>query len=350
MVTALRRAITAARRARHVRWRQPPEIAVAGRGNRRVYYLSPDRVTPSGGVRNIYRHVDELNALGIDAAVMHTKPGFRCGWFSNTTPTVAARDARLGKRDVLVVPEIYGPGLHRLPPGPLKIVFNQGAYITYDFIPFADSKPGVPYAEVPDLAALLTVSEDSASLLAHTFPDIPVHRARPVVDGRVFHPGDTWAARRISYTVSRRPEEREHLLHILRTRGVLEGWELTPITGLTEAVTAAVMRGSALFFSFSDREGFGLPPAEAMASGCYVVGFTGLGGREYFDSDYSSPVPENDVLAYARAAEAAIVGFSDDAQAMAKKAHLASERILARYSIEGLREDLLALYEPIFGH
>lgn len=347
MVNALRRLLTAARRARHVRWRQPPEIVVSGRGSGRVYYLSPDRTTPSGGVRNIYRHVDELNTLGIDAAVLHTRRGFRCLWFDNTTPTVSVRDVRLGPRDVLVVPEIYGPRLHRLPPGPMKVIFNQGAYITFDFIPFEHSEPGAPYAQVPDLVALLTVSEDSERLLAHTFPDIPVHRARPVVDGAIFHPPDTRPSRRISYTVSRRPEEREQLLHMLRARGVLEGWELTAISGLTEAETAATMRASTLFFSFSEREGFGLPPAEAMACGCYVVGFTGLGGREYFDPEYSSPVPEDDLLAFARAAEAAIVGFREDPQAMAKRTRLASERILARYSPAGLRDDLLALYRPM---
>jgi hypothetical protein len=347
LTVALRRVVAAARHSQHVRWRRPPEITVSGRGSGRVYYLSPDRTTPSGGVRNIYRHVDELNALGIDAAVLHTKPGFRCHWFINTTRTVAAREALLGERDVLVVPEIYGPGLHRLPAAPIKIVFNQGAYITYDFIPFAESEAGAPYAGVPNLAALLTVSEDSESLLAHTFPGIPVHRARPVIDASIFYPEDAPVARRITYTVSRRSEEREHLLHILRSRGVLEGWELAPIQGRTEAATALMMRTSALFLSFSDREGFGLPPAEAMASGCYVVGFTGLGGREYFDPEHSCPVPENDVLAYARSAEAAMAAFHQDSAAVIKKGRLASERVLARYTSAGLRDDLLALYGPI---
>ena len=36
-------------------------------------------------------------------------------------------------------------------------------------------------------------------------------------------------------------------------------------------------------FSPSASEGFGLPVAEAMACGCAVVGYTGLGGRELFD-------------------------------------------------------------------
>lgn len=339
--------MVSARHAQHLRWRRPPSNAASGPGSGRVYYLAPDRVSPSRGVRNIYRHVDELNTLGIEAAVVHTKPGFRCQWFANTTRTAAARDLRIGERDVLVIPEFYAAGLGELPDLPKKIIFNQGAYITFDFIPFTGTSAGAPYAGVPNLVALLTVSEDSEAVLAHAFPWIAVHRARPVVDGSVFFPDDQERRQRIGFTVSRRPDEREQLLHILRARGVLDGWELVPIAGRSEASTAETLRSCPFFLSFSDREGFGLPPAEAMASGCYVIGFTGLGGREYFDPECCSPVPENDVLAYARAVESAIGSFVADPATILKKGALASERVLSRYTSAALRDDLLAAYEPI---
>lgn len=131
---------------------------------------------------------------------------------------------------------------------------------------------------MPNLVALLTVSEDSEAVLAHTFPWIPVFRARPVVDGSVFFPDDQERRQRIGFTISRRPDEREQLLHILRARGVLDGWELVPIAGRSEASTAEILRSYPIFLSFSDREGFGLPPAEAMASGCYVIGFPASAG------------------------------------------------------------------------
>lgn len=349
MVTAkVRQLVRAANRAQDLAWRRPPPIGfAAGDGPATVYYLCPDLVAPSGGVRNIYRHVDALNAAGVDAAVLHTKPGFRCRWFANDTRTVAARDVTMRAADLLVVPECYSPGLNRLPAGARKVIFNQGAYHTFDLIGFDASPAGAPYAGVPNLAALLTVSQDSEALLAHAFPGIAVHRARPVVDARVFHPGAGPGGRRIAYLLNRRPAEREQVLHILRSRGVLRGWELVPIQHRTEAEAAELMRGCGLFFGFSDRDGFGLPPAEAMASGCYVVGFTGLGGREFFDPDHCVPVPENDVLAFARAAEAAMRAYDDDADAVTKRGRLASERILDRYTHDGLRTDLLAFYGPL---
>ena len=43
------------------------------------------------------------------------------------------------------------------------------------------------------------------------------------------------------------------------------------------------MGESLIFLSFGHPEGFGLPVAEAIASGCAVIGYSGLGGDELFD-------------------------------------------------------------------
>ncbi|GIH10158.1 hypothetical protein Rhe02_82250 [Rhizocola hellebori] len=346
----VREVLAATSRARELRSRRPPKLTVgARRGSPVVYYLTPDQSSPRGGVRMLYRHVDQLNAAGIDAAVLHSEEGFRCTWFANNTRTVSAPKLTLSPDDVLVVPEFYLLGPDLLPAEPRKIVFNQGAYHTFDHVPFAQTPPGAPYTTLENLVTLLTVSEDSAALLRFTFPDIPVHRARAVLDHQVFHPpgSETRRARRIAFVPRRRRQEREHLLHILRSRGVLEGWELIPIEGYTEAQTAELMRSCPIFLSFSEREGFGLPPAEAMASGCYAIGFTGMGGRDYFDPEYSSPVPDSDILGYAKAVEEAIRRYETEPENLAKAGLVASERIIGRYHESGLREDLLSLYQPL---
>lgn len=335
-----------ASRARQLRRRRPPEISydAAGSTPAVVYYLTPDDNAASGGIRNLYRHVDLLNGAGIPAAVMHSRAGFRCDWFDNTTRVVGAGEVTLGSRDLLVVPEYYGPGLENLPAGLRKLIFNQNAYHTFNHIPFMATATGAPYADVAGVLAMVAVSQDNAALLRHTFPAVEVHVARVVVDERVFHPPARPAGRRIGYMPRRRAEEQEQLLHVLRARGVLDGWQLVPIDGRTEAQTAEALQSCSIFLSFSEREGFGLPPAEAMASACYVVGFTGLGGRDFFDPQFCTPVVEGDLLAFAVGVEEAIRWYDDEPDALVKAGRAASEHVLSRYHEDGLRADLVQLY------
>jgi hypothetical protein len=349
IVRPIRAAVRRAVADRELRRRRPPAIQYdsAAQGANTIYYLSPDDNAPAGGIRNLYRHVDLLNAAGVGAAVLHARSGFRVDWFDNSTRVLAAADVTLGPSDLLVVPEYYGPGLGVLPPECRKVVFNQNAYHTFAGVPFAGTAAGAPYAEVAGIEALLTVSQDNAALLRHAFPDIAVHIARVVVDERLFHPGASPAGRSLGYMPRRRADEQEQLLHILRGRGVLDGWELVAIDGLTEAQTAEALRGCAVFLSFSEREGFGLPPAEAMASGAYVVGFTGLAGRDYFDPGFCAPVAEADLLAFAVAAEQALTQHRKDPEVLAAAGRAAAKHVLAHYHEDGLRADLLAFYESL---
>jgi len=332
-----------------IRRRQLPRFAVTPTPGDppAVYYLAPDNDRPSGGVRVIYRHVDLLNELGIRAFVMHDADGFQCTWFANRTPVVAASTAILGPTDILVVPEWYGPGLATMPAGPRVVIFNQRAYDTFDHIPYEQTAPGAPYVGLPGLTALLAVSDDNVDLLRYAFPTIPVRLTRNVVDAEVFAPGRWPRDRRIAYLGHRRASERDQLLHILRSRDTLRDWEVTLIAGRTEQQTAEIMRRSAIFLSFSEREGFGLPPAEAMSCGAYVVGYQGLAGREFFDEGYCTPVPDGDLLAFAQAVEDACATYDTDPESLAKRAAAASEAVRARYTVGGLSDDLTAFYQPL---
>ena len=76
-----------------------------------AWFLCPHNKSPSGGVRKLYHCVDILNAAGLNAAILHELPGFRCSWFENTTRIVSADDITLGPRDIFVVPEVYGQSI-----------------------------------------------------------------------------------------------------------------------------------------------------------------------------------------------------------------------------------------------
>ncbi len=342
---------------REIRMRRLPRLRAAsearvtpevGRGSGRptVYYLCAGSDRPTGGNRTIYRHVDALNSAGIPAVVVHHQSGFACSWFDHNTPVVGAKEVALRPRDVVVVPEFYGPGLHTLAVGPRVVIFNQNAYRTFAGI--RSASPGAPYRDVAGIEAILVVSHDNADYLRYAFPELRVERVRNAVDGRIFHPSATPAGRRVAVMPRRRAADCAQVLHLLRARGCLESWEVVNIHGRSERETAEALRSCAIFLSFSEQEGFGMPPAEAMACGCYVIGFTGLGGREIFDPATSTPIEEGDILAFARAAERALLADEEELQAMRRRALAASVRILEEYSLEHQRSELLAFFGSLF--
>ncbi|MCB0910103.1 MAG: glycosyltransferase [Propionibacteriaceae bacterium] len=288
--------------------------------------------------------MDLLNQLGFDAAVLHKRSSYRAHWFQNRTRLAAARDVVLTDQDVLVVPEIYGGKLSSLAGGPRIVVLNQGAYYTFAGIPLEEA------AKLRDfpIEAILTVSEDSLRLLGAVFENTPIHHVRSVIDGLVFHPPAAGEGRRrLAYVTSRRSIERGHVLGALAIRGRLKGWETVAIEALSEQEVAAALRSSAIFLSFSQLDGFGLPPVEAMACGCYVVGFHGQGGQEYFDPAYSHPVPDADVLAFVRAVEDAAVAYDCDPVPLTRAGLEASKTVLERYNEAGLRDDLSAFCQSL---
>lgn len=343
---ALRRArgAVAAMAAERARRRcRPPALRVAERPGegRTVYYLCPDHASPSGGVRAIYRHVDLLNDAGIDAAVLHHRPGFACRWFEHSTRVLAAPAVELSRRDVLVVPEIYGPYFDRLPEGPRLVAFNQNAYLT-----FARLAPGQDLS-YRRFEAAMTVSRDSAEYLRFAFPRLEVAVVPNSIDCEVFHPGTGLPPRRLATMPRKRRDEADQILRLLGDR--LDGWEVVEIESRPEAEVAALLRDAPIFLALGRQEGFGLPAAEAMASGCFVVGFPGFGGREVFDPQFSGPVEDGDVLGAAVRIANAIELYESDPEELRETGLRARRRIEETWTPERQRRALLDFHGTLLG-
>jgi len=335
--TALKRVVKAARAAR---WELRVLTADEQSTNPAVYFLTPDYDDPSGGIRVIYRHVDILNAAGINALVLHQKRGFRCSWFENDTRVTDISKVRVQRGDLLVVSELDVSVIKALPRGIRHVIFNQNTHLTWQ-----RHRPcGAAYSASPDLVGVLTVSDHNLAMLRYAYPACRVSRIRISIDPDVFHLGVGERPLRIAYMPRRAHGDATQVLEVLRARGALDGWEVTVLDGLSHRQVAEQLRQARIFLAFTHQEGFGLPAAEAMACGCYVVGNHGFGGSEFFQPEFCSSINNGDITSFAMAIEHAL--NMDRAQPgwCQERGYEASGFVQSRYSIAAEREDVVAAY------
>ena len=314
-----------------------------------VYYVAPDSDDPSGGMRVIYRHVDILNRHGLPAAVLHCRRGFRCSWFANQTAVVYAEGLTTDSAtDVIVFPEISIGRVPLVAPDVRKVVFNQNAYLTFRMSQWTHADEGRSVSEAyAGLSGVMVVSEDSARYLRWAFPGLSVSRVHLGIDPDLWSPPATTPGPILTYMPRRRRDEANQVLHILANRGVLRNWTVEPIDGMSEGEVADALRRSALFLSFGKHEGCPVPPLEAMACGCHVVGYDGYGGAEYFEAPFAEAVPDGDVITFARVAEEFMRDYPQRPDHWQGVGRAASEFVQSRYSPGSEAADVVEFHHRV---
>jgi hypothetical protein len=296
--TGVRRWLAERRARRDASWAARRAAPAGGTWPRRVVYLSPDSTRPTGGVKVFYQHVEALCALGVDAYVMHERPGFRCTWFDSSAPVLCQADLRPG--DEAVVPEVMPHVALRLRRrGVPYSLFVQNGYLALEVAPPADTRAAYDGAR-----AVLAISEDTQELLRWLLPGLaaPLVRVRHSVDSARFQPAAKEAL--VTYMPRKMPQ------HARLVTGWLAlahpQWRFQALDGLAEAQVAQALGRSRIFLAFSEYEGLPLPPIEAALAGNVVLGYPGWGALEYWREPLFHLVPYGDVRAFA-AAFAALV-------------------------------------------
>lgn len=316
-----------------------------------IYVLCPDHNTPSGGVKKLYRHVDALNCHGFSATILHKKPGFRCSWFANNTRIETyGRAIKAIMRDphsYLVFPEIYGPEIAEYAPGVKKVIFNQSGFYTFAGYSLDPRDLQSPYLD-RDVVATLVVSEHTREYLEYAFPKLRIIRLRNGIDQALFAP-PAHKQPQIAFMTGKNDEDITQVINLLKFRGALTHYTLAPIANRTESQVAAILRKSLIFLSFGTQEGFALPPAEAMACGCIVIGYDGMGGREFMHPPFAYPVPAKDVVTFAKTVEQLIERYADQPAFFAEQARQASAYIHATYALANEEHDIVAFWSDLLG-
>ena len=314
---------------------------------RLLFVCYPDTNHPIGGVKQIYRQVELLAEAGFEAWVLQQEPGFRVDWFASNAPVLdvasylASGPSSTG--DLIVLPETWLANVPSYLVGIPKVIFNQNAFYTFGLEGRCDDATLELYQH-PDIVGVVTVSDDSRALLVRGC-GVPAERCRTVLNGLdpvLFHIPEI-KVRRIVYMGRKQADHIRKVALMARTRPALARYPFRELGRLSHGEVATELRDALVFLSGGHPEGFGLPLAEALACGCLVVGYHGLGGRD-FALPHMRTVEVGDLLGFLEALEAEVLRFEADPAGVGAERHAASAAVLTRYSPEAERARALEVW------
>ena len=319
----------------------------------------PDIDRAIGGVKQLYRHVEHLCALGWDASMVTEQEDFRPSWFQTTAPSISLQQSwesgeLVANRTILVLPETYlrvdlnsfrGLDLSSLS----RVIFNQNAYYSYGDFGVDTSQRLHDFYDAPSVLQVMSISEDTHAFLSRNL-GIPDNRLSRIINSiePIFR-SDQSKSKRLHWMPRKNPEHVQAVLEGLQRSGISysQGWEGQPLQQLSHSEVADRLNGAQLFLAFGHPEGFGLPIAEAMAAGCWVVGYSGGGGQELFRFGGSEHVAFGDWPGFVSAIDRAFQHFALTPRETALRLRRQSLAVRALYSVDEERASIGQSWERI---
>ena len=246
----------------------------------RILYFCPDFPQPSGGIKTLYRHVQRLGGMGFDAWIVHQKRPFRVTWHGYDAPTLwLSERPQFAPQDVLVIPEVmqqiiqqtvrfagkrlvialsWSPAYWNLPPGQTWHSYGIRRVIT----------------KSPLIQRYLRWSMGLEATLISEYVDRTRYRHAP-------------EAKRPKVCYLTRKDRSAAWLHgVLSAKGEpFTDFEWMPLREFGEDEYAGHLREATVYVTTNMQEGMNTSVLEAMACGCLVVGYSGIGGGVYMERE-----------------------------------------------------------------
>lgn len=246
----------------------------------RTFIAWPSLAKMSGGMAVLANIGRTLWLAGHDCAIVIPDSGQKLALPDSGCPTLPMIRARPEPGDVWLLPEGW-PGLllPGLRAGARCVVYCQN----WAYLP-ATLPPGLSFASLP--LTFLAVSRPVAWHIRRcTGQDAAI--LPPGIDLDCFYPlrDEQKTGRvRIAWMPRKNKALATQIREILALRCLHTGLaapEWVEIQNRSREEVAAILRSCQIFLATGFPEGCPLPPLEAMASGCLVVGFAGFGGWDY---------------------------------------------------------------------
>jgi glycosyltransferase involved in cell wall biosynthesis len=240
-----------------------------------IIFFCPSVTVINGGIKHIFRMTEALIALGHNACVFEQSEQ-RPKWFPSTAPIVGQSVFKSDASQLYVLPEDQPHILEDFKKLPgRKVIYSQNHF--YGALGIGDADSYADYGVTDILCSSKTIYD-------HCRVRHPTLRAFIIpcaVDQALFKPAAI-KHNVISFMPRKRSIEATYIRDMFRFQfPQYRDWKWQELNNFSESEIAGMMGASKVFLSLSRLEGFGLTPLEAMAAGCVVAGFTGIGGREY---------------------------------------------------------------------
>lgn len=259
----------------------------------------PDIRKPIGGIKQLHRLCEALNKLGFSAYLVQGSSEFKPSWFSSSVSCVSKSDwVKISNLDassnIIILPETFITGLRDYPDllkvGIPKIVFNQNGSYSFGLPDHLFNPTDVlSFYKHPDIKQVWCVSDYDCGFVKSCLntPTSKIFKITNSIDidsfdGKLF-------IKKKQFAFMPRKNSRDSSIVVCLLKKLFPSFNFVPIENASHDEVIACMEESLGFLSFGHPEGFGLPIAEAMASACFVIGYSGFGGRELFELESAKP-------------------------------------------------------------
>ena len=343
-----------------------------------IIYLLPELKNASGGAKVIYNHSLILNDCNqkLRSKVLHLKKSFIykletslskkikifkqnvSGW--NAQKMIVSKNFLPGKNwydktinlgdklnfnfkeDFIIIPEIWAHFANDLKLHEKKIkysIFVQGSFHMTSSDDFKRIKIAYENAEF-----IITTSAYSLDFIKSIFPKIKNKILKINLAVKVNAASKKDLKKNYITCFPRKLPNHFHLLRFYLNDKLPSNWMLDPILSVTNSELKKRIARSKIFLSFSNFEGFGLPPLEAALSGNKVIGYDGGGGSEYWKEPIFTKIDQGEIYKFGEVILKNISNYNSNWLKNTKKQRLILQE---KYSPKAEKKSLIKLSKKI---
>ena len=289
-----------------------------------IIFLTHAEKGPSGGAKYIYRYSQIINQIkNFTSEVLHIKKkrtskyknsinkilnlkkeitsgwqykditcakNFKYKWFENKINLKQNFDFD-NKKDFVILPEIFA---HLANEFLIKKKVKYAILIQNGYSINSTNDEQKLDSAYKNAKFILSISKDTTNCIKLKFPKL---KTKILKVSYFLDLGEVNFGKKknlITYMNRKLPQHSNLVISYLKPN-LSKKWKLHNLQNLSEKKTYDLLKKSKIFLSFSNLEGFGLPPLEAALAGNCVIGYTGEGGNEYWQKPLFTKINSGEI-------------------------------------------------------